>query len=161
MYRRQRVLGINGAFVGDDNKGNVIRLEIDTSLDIAITAEWDPNNNRACVGSVVQAILQHHAGEAGRFYAIAEALALNEPRFAALKSNNYAHVFQQVEQLVDRHCPHVTASQRRRLARITVALIDGASLQLQFGRAGASAASIDTLSEDISDVISHLMHHWR
>lgn len=144
----------------DDLVETVISQEIDVSLNIALGAAPDRADQSASVHAVVQAILQHHASEAGRFYAIAEGLALHQPRFARLKSRGYALVLEQVAVMIEDQKPYLDAHRRKALATVVVALIDGASLQVQFGETKAAADAVDVLSAHIAEAIVHLMTHW-
>ena len=103
----------------------------------------------------------HHVSEAGRFYTIAESLALHDTRYARLKERGYAHVFNEVEQIVVARIPSLAADQRKRMTRVLVALIDGASLQAHFGQASAPVDRLDALVEDVAAAIVHLTETWR
>ncbi|MEJ6392015.1 TetR/AcrR family transcriptional regulator [Gymnodinialimonas sp. 2305UL16-5] len=144
----------------DDLVETVLTREIDTSLDIMQAAGWDPEDVEASTRQAVRSLLLHHASDAGRFYTIAESLALHDPRFAQLKARGYAHVFHEVEQLVGARVPVLDSNQRKRLTRVLVALIDGASLQVQFGMVDAPADVIEALADDVAAAISHLSENW-
>ena len=144
----------------DDLVEAVISDEIGVSLDLATGADWDAADLQTSVTAVVRAILRHHASEAGQFYAIAEGRALHHPRFAALKARGYAQVFEQVAVLVKAQRPDLDATRSAGLATVLVALIDGASLQIQFGKVAVTPDVIDTLSDDVATAITHLLQHW-
>ncbi|MBY5931696.1 TetR/AcrR family transcriptional regulator [Tateyamaria omphalii] len=145
----------------DDLVETVLTQEIDTSLQLMHSAWQGDGEEDSPTRNIVRALLHHHASDAGRFYAIAEALALHDPRYARLKARGYSSVFREVEGLVGPQVPQLNADQRRRLTRILVALIDGASLQIQFGMVSAPTTAIDALADDVAAAISHLTENWR
>ncbi|TQV79175.1 TetR/AcrR family transcriptional regulator [Denitrobaculum tricleocarpae] len=145
----------------DDLVEAVIAAEIEASLSILDGITWDPGRPGECIHGAARALLHHHAGDSGRFYAIAEFLALNDPRYARLKARGYAHVFGYVEGLVHLMASHLEADLRARLAHILVALIDGASLQVQFAQAQLPEEHIDALAYDVAEAIQHLLKNWK
>mgnify|MGYP001797497021 CR=1 FL=1 len=144
----------------DDLVEAVITREINQSLELAVDAEWDSTDPQSSTFKLVHAILTHHASEAGQFYALAEGLALHKQRFADLKSQGYIAVFEQVASLIEVQRPDLEANNRQGLAAVLVALMDGASLQVQFGKAAASTKAINRLSEDIAQAIFQLIRNW-
>ncbi|MEO0382634.1 MAG: TetR/AcrR family transcriptional regulator [Pseudomonadota bacterium] len=144
----------------DDLVEAVLTREIDASLEILHRTAWDADDPVASTKTAVRALLHHHATDSGRFYAIAESLALYDPRYANLKARGYANVLGDIEQLVAEMVPRLNGDQRRRLARVLVTLIDGASLQVQFGHVGAPTDAVDALADDVATAISHLIETW-
>lgn len=145
----------------DDLVEAVIAAEIEASLSILDDIEWDPDRPGPCIHQGVRALLRHHAGDSGCFYAIAEFLALNDRRYARLKARGYAYVFGYVVELVSLMASHLNADLRARLAHILVALIDGASLQVQFVPVRVPEEHIDALAWDVAEAIQHLLKNWR
>ena len=137
-----------------------ITREIDQSLDFAIGAEWDAADLQSSTYTVVHAILMHHTTDAGQFYAIAEGLALHKPRFADLKSQGYNAVFEKVAAIVKLQRSDLAIETRGELAAVLVALIDGASLQVQFGKLAATENAIAKLSNSIARAMVQLVQHW-
>ena len=144
----------------DDLVEAVITAETEKPLTILWDIPWDRDTPGRHIRRAVGALLHHYASDAGQFYAIAEFLALHDPRYALLKTRGYAHVLGQVEQLVGLMAPHLEPDRRVRLAQVLVALIDGASLQIQFARIGTSDAGVDALASNIATAIEHLFEHW-
>lgn len=144
----------------DDLVEAVITTEIDRSLAILRDVPWDPNTPGQCIHTAVTALLHHHASDAGQFYAIAEFLALHDRRYTQLKTKGYAYVFGYVEQLVGLMAPRLETDRRASLAQILVALIDGASLQVQFARTGAPDDRVDAFANDVAVAIEQLLENW-
>lgn len=144
----------------DDLVETLLTREIDASLDIMHGVKWDPTNVVSSTKTVVRTLLHHYAGEAGRFYTIAESLALHDPRFAQLKAGGYAHVFREVESLVGVLVPSLDLDRRQSLTRVLVALIDGASLQVQFGEIEVPLDAVERLAEDVATALLHLTENW-
>jgi len=144
----------------DDLVETLLTREIDASLDIMHGVNWDPTNVGSSTRTVVRTLLHHYAGEAGRFYTIAESLALHDPRFAQLKARGYAHVFREVENLVGVLVPSLDLGRRQGLTRVLVALIDGASLQVQFGEVEVPLDAVERLAEDVATALLHLTENW-
>ncbi|TQV86047.1 TetR/AcrR family transcriptional regulator [Exilibacterium tricleocarpae] len=144
----------------DDLVEAIITREIETSLSVLWEIPWDPATPDLCTRAAVSALLHHHASDAGQFYAIAEFLALHDPRYALLKTKGYAFVFSYIEQLVGLMAPHLETDRRARLAQVLVALIDGASLQVQFAHASSLGDGVDALANDIAFAVEQLLENW-
>lgn len=144
----------------DDLVETLLTREIDASLDIMHGVNWDPTNVGSSTRTVVRTLLHHYAGEAGRFYTIAESLALHDSRFAQLKARGYANVFREVESLVGVLVPSLDLDRRQSLTRVLVALIDGASLQVQFGEIEVPLDMVERLAEDVATALLHLTENW-
>ena len=144
----------------DDLVEAVITGETQKPIDMLGDIAWNPEDARASIEEAVGSLMRYYASEAGRFYAIMEHLALHDPRYAQLKAEGYAYVFGHVGQLVGVMAPHLAADRRVSLAQVLVALIDGASLQLQFGRGGTHGDRVDALIEDVSTAIEQLLKGW-
>ena len=69
-------------------------------------------------------------------------------------------MFEQVASLIEVQRPDLEANNRQGLAAVLVALMDGASLQVQFGKTAASTTAINRLSEDIAQAILQLIRNW-
>ncbi len=144
----------------DDLVEAVITKETQVSLSILDDIDWDFQNPGPCLHAAARALLRHHASDAGRFYAIAEALALYDPRYSRLKLRGYLYVFRNVEELVTQIVPELEADQRTRLTRVLVALVDGASLQIQFGRVSDTIGGVDALAHDVAVATERLLENW-
>lgn len=144
----------------DDLVEAVITGETQKPIDMLGDISWNPEDARASIDEAVGSLMRYYSSEAGRFYAIMESLALHDSRYADLKVEGYAYVFGYVAQLVGFMAPHLAADRRTSLARVLVALIDGASLQCQFGRNGTHPDRVDALIEDVSTAIEQLLEGW-
>ena len=148
----------------DDLIETVIAAETDKPIEFLWEIAWSPENTDGCIRKAVESLLRHFASDAGKFYAIAEFLALHKPRYARLKADGYAFVLSYVVQLLGVMAPHLAPASRAGLARILVALIDGASLQLQFARTGRDDGwvdgGVDALVDDVSMAMKHLLERW-
>ena len=144
----------------DDLIEAVIAAETDKPIGFLWEIAWVPENADQCIRKAVESLLRHFASDAGKFYAIAEFLALHNPRYARLKADGYAFVLGYVVQVVGVMAPHLAPASRAGLARILVALIDGASLQLQFARTGPDDGGIDAPIDDVSMAMKHLLESW-
>ncbi|MEM8587996.1 MAG: TetR/AcrR family transcriptional regulator [Pseudomonadota bacterium] len=142
----------------DDLVESVIVGETQKPIDLLGGIAWSPNDAPNSIRQAVGSLLQYYASEAGRFYAIMESLALHDARYAKLKADGYAHVLGHIEQLIGLVVPNLPADRAAGLARVLVALIDGASLQVQFAR--NEADSVDALIVDVSSAIEHLLESW-
>ena len=142
----------------DDLVESVIIGETQKPIDLLGGIAWSPNDAPKSIRQAVGSLLQYYASEAGRFYAIMESLALHDARYAKLKADGYAHVLGHVEQLIGLVVPNLPADRAAGLARVLIALIDGASLQVQFAR--NEADSVDSLIVDVSSAIEHLLESW-
>ena len=138
----------------------VIIGETQKPIDMLGDIAWNPEDAGASIREAVGSLMRYYSSEAGRFYAIMESLALHDPRYAQLKAEGYADVFGHVAQLVSLMAPHLTVDRRTSLAQVLVALIDGASLQVQFGRDGVHGDKVDTLIKDVSTAIEQLLNGW-
>ena len=143
----------------DDLVEAVITRETETALAPFKDLSFDSQSPDQVIQSAVTTLLERHASNAGKLYTIAEHLALHSPRFADLKKNGYSYVFDAVNSLLPELTPGLTAEQRARLARILIALIDGASLQVQL--AANTPASAREFHADTADTIMHLINSWR
>lgn len=142
----------------DDLVESVIIGETQKPIDLLGGIAWSPNDAPKSIRQAVGSLLQYYASEAGRFYAIMESLALHDARYAKLKADGYAHVLGHIEQLIGLVVPSLPADRAAGLARVLIALIDGASLQVQFAR--NEADSVDSLIVDVSSAIEHLLESW-
>ena len=142
----------------DDLVESVIIGETQKPIDLLGGIAWSPNDAPKSIRQAVGSLLQYYASEAGRFYAIMESLALHDARYAKLKADGYAHVLGHIEQLIGLVVPNLPADRAAGLARVLIALIDGASLQVQFAR--NEADSVDSLIVDVSSAIEHLLESW-
>lgn len=142
----------------DDLVESVIIGETQKPIDLLGGIAWSPNDAPKSIRQAVGSLLQYYASEAGRFYAIMESLALHDARYAKLKADGYAHVLGHIEQLIGLVVPNLPADRAAGLARVLIALIDGASLQVQFAR--NKADSVDSLIVDVSSAIEHLLESW-
>lgn len=142
----------------DDLVESVIIGETQKPIDLLGEIAWSPDDAPQNVRQAVGSLLQYYASEAGRFYAIMESLALHDARYAKLKADGYAHVLGHIEHLIGLVAPNLPADRAAGLARILVALIDGASLQVQFAR--NEAGSVEALIVDVSSAIEHLLENW-
>lgn len=144
----------------DDLVEAVISAETQKPIDMMDAVAWRPEDPGTGIRQAVGSVMQYYASDAGRFYAIMESLALHNARYADLKAEGYAFVSGYVEQLVGLMAPRLSDARRARLARVLIALIDGASLQIQFGRDIADPDKVDMLIEDVSAAIEHLLGNW-
>ena len=142
----------------DDLVESVIIGETQKPIDLLGDVAWSPNDAPKSIRQVVGSLMQYYAGEAGRFYAIMESLALHDARYAKLKADGYAQVLRHIEQLIGLVAPDLSNDRAAGLARVLVALIDGASLQVQFAR--TETDSLDALIVDVSSAIEHLLENW-
>ena len=142
----------------DDLVESVLIGETQKPIDLLADIAWSPNDTIKSIQRAVGLLMQYYAGEAGRFYAIMETLALHDARYAKLKANGYAQVLAYVEQLIAFMAPSLRDDRAAGLARVLVALIDGASLQVQFAR--NEAQSVEPLIVDVSAAIEHLLRSW-
>lgn len=142
----------------DDLVESVIIGETQKPIDLLGDVAWSPNDAPKSIRQVVGSLMQYYAGEAGRFYAIMESLALHDARYAKLKADGYAQVLRHIEQLIGLVAPDLSNDRAAGLARVLVALIDGASLQVQFAR--TETDSLDVLIVDVSSAIEHLLENW-
>ena len=142
----------------DDLVESVIIGETQKPIDLLGNVAWSPNDAPKSIRQVVGSLMQYYAGEAGRFYAIMESLALHDARYAKLKADGYAQVLRHIEQLIGLVAPDLSNDRAAGLARVLVALIDGASLQVQFAR--TETDSLDVLIVDVSSAIEHLLENW-
>ena len=142
----------------DDLVESVIIRETQKPIDMLGDIDWSPDDTATSIRQAVGSLMQYYASEAGRFYAIMEALALHDDRYATLKADGYAHVLGHIEQLIGLLAPALPADRAEGLARVLVALIDGASLQVQFAR--HEADSLDSLIVDVSMAIEQLLGNW-
>ncbi|MEM7774255.1 MAG: TetR/AcrR family transcriptional regulator [Pseudomonadota bacterium] len=138
----------------------VITGETHKPIDMLRDISWNPDDVGPSIREAVASLMRYYAGEAGRFYVIMESLALHDPRYADLKADGYAYILGHVEQLVCRMAPHLGGDRRARLAHVLVALIDGASLQVQCARGRADHDGIDALIADVSTAIEKLLNSW-
>ena len=144
----------------DDLVEAVIIRETQKPIDMLGDIAWSSDNATTSIREAVESLMQYYASEAGRFYAIMESLALHDTRYAKLKSDGYAYVLGQIEQLVGLMAPRLDVGRRAGLARVLVALIDGASLQVQFARGDAHGDGINSLIADVSTAIEQLVNKW-
>ncbi len=144
----------------DDLVEAVITGETQKPIDMLGDIAWSPDDAPASIHAAVGALLRYYASEAGRFYAVMESLALHDPRYAKLKADGYAYVLDYIEHLIGLVSPDLAADRRAGLAQVLVALIDGASLQVQFARGSAHGDGIDTLVTDVSTAIQQLLKGW-
>ncbi|MGZ2259392.1 TetR/AcrR family transcriptional regulator [Roseobacter sp. A03A-229] len=144
----------------DDLVEAVITRETQKPIDLVNDLPWSPDTVSTSIRTAVKALIGYYASDAGRLYAITEALALHDPRYAKLKADGYAYVFGQVEQLVAVVSPDLAADRRGGLARVLVALIDGASLQVQFAGKGGEADGLNALVTDVTTAIEHILKRW-
>ena len=142
----------------DDLVESVIIGETQKPIDLLGDVAWSPNDAPKSIRQAVGSLMQYYAGEAGRFYAIMESLALHDARYAKLKADGYAQVLRHIEQLIGLVAPDLSNDRAAGLARVLVALIDGASLQVQFAR--TETDSLDALIVDVSSAIEHLLENW-
>ena len=142
----------------DDLIESVIIGETQKPIDLLGDVAWSPDDASQGIRKAAGLLIQYYASEAGRFYAIMESLALHDTRYAKLKADGYAHVLGHIEQLIGLVVPDLPADRAAGLARVLVALIDGASLQVQFAR--NEADSVDSLIVDVSSAIEHLLESW-
>ncbi|GAA0479165.1 hypothetical protein GCM10009096_21480 [Parasphingorhabdus litoris] len=142
----------------DDLVESVIIGETQKPIDMLGEITWDPNNTTKSIRQAVGSLMQYYASEAGRFYAIMESLALYDARYVKLKADGYAHVLSHIEKLISLVAPELPAGRASGLARVLVALIDGASLQVQFAR--GDDGSVRSLIVDVSAAIEHLLENW-
>lgn len=142
----------------DDLVESVIIGETQKPIDLLGDVAWSPNDAPKSIRQAVGSLMQYYAGEAGRFYAIMESLALHDDRYAKLKADGYAQVVRHIEQLIGLVAPDQSNDRAAGLARVLVALIDGASLQVQFAR--TETDSLDALIVDVSSAIEHLLENW-
>lgn len=144
----------------DDLVEAVIASEAQKPIEMLDAINWDPDDASGAISRAVGSLLRYYASEAGRFYAIMESLALHDPRYARLKAEGYARVFNHVERLAGLMTPHLAPDRRTGLAQVLVALIDGASLQLQFSRGNTQGEGVDALIKDVSTAIDQLLKGW-
>ncbi|QBF33385.1 TetR/AcrR family transcriptional regulator [Thalassococcus sp. S3] len=144
----------------DDLVEAVILGETQKPIELLGGVLWNPDDLEANVDHAVGSLMQYYASDAGRFYAIMEALALHDPRYAKIKADGYAYVFSQIEQLIAVMSPDLPLRRRTGLAQVLVALIDGASLQVQFARGSARGDGLAALIDDVSKAIQHLLKIW-
>lgn len=144
----------------DDLVEAVITRETQRPIDLVTDLPWSPDTLSTSMRAAVKALIGYYASDAGRLYAITEALALHDRRYAKLKADGYAYVFSQIEQLVAVVSPDLAADRRGGLARVLVALIDGASLQVQFAGQGGEADGLDALVTDVTTAIEHILEGW-
>ena len=142
----------------DDLVESVIIGETQKPIDLLGEIAWSPDDAPQNIRQAVGSLLRYYASEAGRFYAIMESLALHDARYARLKADGYAHVLGHIEHLIGLVAPSLPADRAEGLARILVALIDGASLQVQFAR--KEAGSVESLIVDVSSAVGHLLESW-
>ena len=142
----------------DDLVESVIIGETQKPIDLLGDVAWSPNDAPKSIRQAVGSLMQYYAGEAGRFYAIMESLALHDARYAKLKADGYTQVLRHIEQLIGLVAPDLSNDRAAGLARVLVALIDGASLQVQFAR--TETDSLDALIVDMSSAIEHLLENW-
>ncbi|HIP79301.1 MAG TPA: TetR/AcrR family transcriptional regulator [Kiloniellaceae bacterium] len=121
---------------------------------------WDPKTPERCIREAVEALLRYYAGPAGRFYAITEFLALDDPRHARLKVESYGELHSYTGRLVAVMAPHLDEISGAGLARVLIALIDGAALQLQGTDGNAEAGRVDALIDDIARAMQQLLETW-
>lgn len=139
----------------------ILNREMQKPIDVLAANDWDPENAGASIRQAVGSLMRYYASEAGRFYAIMESLALHDSRYADLKAQGYAYILAHVAQLVGLMAPGLAAERRISLAHVLVALIDGASLQVQFGRCNADGNMVDGLIADVSMAIEQLLKGWK
>ena len=144
----------------DDLVEAVLVGETRKPIDILDRVVWNPDDIDQSVYQAVEPLLRYYASEAGGFYGIMESLALYDPRYNRLKAKGYAYVLTHVEKLIARMAPHLRVKRRESLAKVLVALIDGASLQLQFSRSNADNAKCDVLIRDVTTAIKQLIKGW-
>ena len=142
----------------DDLVECLIIGETQKPIDMLDNIAWSTNDTAKSIRQAVGSLMRYYASEAGRFYAIMEALALHDDRYARLKADGYAHVLGHIEQLIGHVAPDLPADRSAGLARVLVALIDGASLQVQFTRGDADGVA--SLIVDVSAAIEHLLGNW-
>ena len=142
----------------DDLVESIIIGETQKPIDLLGDIAWSPNEAPESIRQAIGSLLQYYASEAGRFYAIMESLALHDARYAKLKADGYALVLGHIEQLIGLVVPSLPADRAAGLARVLVALIDGASLQVQFAR--NETDSVDSLIVDVSSAVEHLLESW-
>lgn len=121
---------------------------------------WDPKAPERCIREAVEALLRYYAGPAGRFYAIAEFLALDDPRYARLKAEGYGDLRSYTGELVAVMAPHLDEARCAALARVLIALIDGAALQLQTTDGNTEAGRVDAMIDDVARAMLKLLESW-
>ncbi|WP_189370004.1 TetR/AcrR family transcriptional regulator [Tateyamaria omphalii] len=144
----------------DDLVEAVILGETQKPIELLGNVLWNPNDLEANVDQAVGSLMRYYASDAGRFYAIMEVLALHDHRYAKIKADGYAYILSHIEQLVAIMSPNLSLDRRAGLAQVLVALIDGASLQVQFSRGSAHGDGIAALIDDVSKAIQHLLRVW-
>ena len=138
----------------------VLTGETQKPIDMLNDIAWSPDKAAMGIRAAVEALMRYYAGEAGRFYAILESLALHDARYVKLKEDGYSYVLGRIEQLIGLVSPNLAADRRAGLAQVLVALIDGASLQVQCARSNAHGDGIDTRIADVSMAIEQLLENW-
>ncbi|WP_420345878.1 TetR/AcrR family transcriptional regulator [Pelagibius sp.] len=138
----------------------VIVQETERSAALLRAIAWDPKTPERCIREAVEALLRSYAGPAGRFYAIAEFLALDDPRYARLKAEGYGALHDDTGRLVAVMAPHLDEARCAALARVLMALIDGAALQLQIADGQTENGRVDAMIDDISRAMGKLLESW-
>ncbi|WP_179957798.1 TetR/AcrR family transcriptional regulator [Exilibacterium tricleocarpae] len=138
----------------------VIADETERPIELLSEINWRHESAEQCIAEAVASILQYYASEAGQFYAIAEFLAMNDPSYSELKAQGYAYVRGYVRQVIDIVAPHLDTGRQDNLAQVLVALIDGASLQVQLAKYGDKGFDIDALIKNVVDSVRILLDRW-
>ncbi|MEL6596516.1 MAG: TetR/AcrR family transcriptional regulator [Pseudomonadota bacterium] len=134
--------------------------ETDRALGLLWEITWTPDNMEDCVENAVRSLLNHYASDAGQFYSIAEFLALHDPDYAKLKSEAYHYIFGYITKLIGLVAPELDSEKRMSLAHVFVAIIDGASLQVQLAASTPKARAFEQLIADTAKAIILLIRTW-
>lgn len=137
-----------------------ITEETDRALGLLWEITWTPESMEDSVEKAVRALFGHFASDAGQFYAISEFLALHDPDYARLKSEAYEQILSYAGSLIGLIAPDLTSEKRSSLAHVFVALIDGASLQVQLASNATNTAAFEQLISDTSKAIILLVKSW-